>query len=413
MSDMPTVSRAPLHLFQGYGVELEYMIVNAKTYQVESLADQILRQVAGTWADEVECGELDWSNELVMHVIELKTHGPVKRLAGTEIAFLNHIHRINDLLAEWNACLMPTAAHPFADPDKDTRLWPHSGHEVYEALNLIFGCRGHGWMNLQSAHLNLPFYNDEEFAQLHAAVRLVLPLIPAVAAASPFLDGRDTGLLDSRLRAYTQHCAALPSATGHIIPEPVSSKAQYERDIFGTIYHDLKARNAPSILFNEWVNARGAITRFDRNTIEIRLVDMQECPLANVSVLAALEQVIQWLMCDPDKLKQGNAIPSEQLNRSLQQAIVTAEGTVYDDAAYLQCFGIKDSCVTGTELWHHLLSQVSGLSSAHRTCLNQILEQGTLATRMKRVTRRATPERLKDLCMRLCDSLSHGTLLLP
>ena len=413
MSDTQTMPRTPLHLFQGYGVELEYMIVNAKTYQIESLADRILKQIAGTWADEVECGDLDWSNELVMHVIELKTHGPVKRLTGVETLFLNHVHRINDILAEWNACLMPTAAHPFADPDRDTRLWPHSGHEVYEALNLIFECRGHGWMNLQSAHLNLPFYNDEEFARLHAAVRLVLPLIPALASASPFLDGGDTGMFDSRLHAYSQHCAALPSATGHIIPEPIQSKSQYEKEIFGTIYKDLKARNAPAILFNEWVNARGAITRFDRNTIEIRLVDMQECPLANVSVLAALEQVIQWLMCDPNKLEQGNAITSEQLNRSLQKAIVTGERTIYRDAAYLKCLDVKDVELTGTELWRHLLSQVSGLSPAHQTCLNQILEQGTLATRMKRVTRRVTPERLKDLCMRLCDSLSHGTLLMP
>jgi gamma-glutamyl:cysteine ligase YbdK (ATP-grasp superfamily) len=308
---------------------------------------------------------------------------------------------------------MPSAAHPFADPDKDTRLWPHSGHEVYEALNGIFGCKGHGWMNLQSAHLNLPFYDDEEFARLHAAVRLVLPLIPAIAAASPFLEGRDTGMLDSRLDAYSRHCAAVPSATGDIIPEAVSSKAQYERDIFGVIYKDLKARKAPKILFNEWVNARGAIARFDRNTIEIRLVDMQECPLANVSVVAALEQVIRNLMKHPDRLARGNQLPSAQLNQPLTRAIVQAEHTVYDDAEYLACLGITDTALTGTELWRHLLGQSDGLSPAHQACLDQILTHGTLATRMKRVVRRVTPDRLRDLCMRLCDSLNQGSLLMP
>lgn len=413
MSDVQPSPRQPLHLFQGFGVELEYMIVNTRTYQIESLADRVLSQVAGAIADEVECGDLAWSNELVLHVIELKTNGPVPRLAGVEKTFLTHVQRINDILAEWDACLMPTAAHPFADPDRDTRLWPHSGHEVYEALNGIFGCKGHGWMNLQSAHLNLPFYDDEEFARLHAAVRLVLPLIPAIAAASPFLEGRDTGMLDSRLDAYSRHCSAVPSATGDIIPEAVSSRAQYERDIFGVIYQDLKALKAPKILFNEWVNARGAIARFDRNTIEIRLVDMQECPLANVSVVAALEQVIRHLMQHPERLAQGNRLSSAQLNQLLMKAIVQAEHTLYDDADYLTCLGITENAMTGTALWRHLLGQCDGLSPAHRACLEQILTHGTLATRMKRVTRRVTPDRLQDLCLRLCDSLSHGTLLLP
>ena len=88
---------------------------------------------------------------------------------------------------------MPTAAHPFMDPMKETKIWPHENNEVYAIYNKIFDCRGHGWSNLQSTHLNLPFYDDEEFAKLHAAVRLVLPILPALCASSPILDGKLTG----------------------------------------------------------------------------------------------------------------------------------------------------------------------------------------------------------------------------
>ena len=77
------------------------------------------------------------------------------------------------------ARLLPTAMHPWMDPDRDLRLWPHEASAVYEAFNRIFSCRGHGWANLQSAHINLPFANDEEFGRLHAAIRAVLPIIPA------------------------------------------------------------------------------------------------------------------------------------------------------------------------------------------------------------------------------------------
>ena len=36
--------------------------------------------------------------------------------------------------------------------------------------------------------LNLPFSSDEEFGRLHAAIRLLLPLLPALAASSPLVE---------------------------------------------------------------------------------------------------------------------------------------------------------------------------------------------------------------------------------
>ena len=75
------------------------------------------------------------------------------------------IARMNELLAAQGACLMGSAVHPWMDPDADSRLWPFEDAPIYQALDRIFGCHGHGWFNLQSAHLNLPFANDEEFAR--------------------------------------------------------------------------------------------------------------------------------------------------------------------------------------------------------------------------------------------------------
>ena len=38
------------------------------------------------------------------------------------------------------------------------------------------------------------------------------------------------------------------------------------------------------ILDHHFLNSRGAIARFDRNAIEIRLVDIQECPKADIAI---------------------------------------------------------------------------------------------------------------------------------
>ncbi|HOW19319.1 MAG TPA: glutamate-cysteine ligase family protein, partial [Phycisphaerae bacterium] len=240
----------------------------------------------GEYPCEVELGDLCWSNELVLHVIELKTNGPATSLDRLSKTFHRDVTRINDILAPMGGCLMSSAAHPWMNPDLDTKLWPHDYGEIYRAFDKIFGCRGHGWSNLQSMHINLPFADDAEFARLHAAIRLVLPIIPALAASSPIIDGRLTGLLDSRLAFYRTNCRRIPSVTGCVIPEAVFTQRDYEEQILQRIYRDIAPHDPDETLRDEWVNARGAIARFCRNTIEIRVIDMQECPSADVAIAA-------------------------------------------------------------------------------------------------------------------------------
>ena len=43
--------------------------------------------------------------------------------------------------------------------------------------------------NIQAVHLTLPFRGASEFGRLMAACRVVLPLLPALAASSPFVEG--------------------------------------------------------------------------------------------------------------------------------------------------------------------------------------------------------------------------------
>ncbi len=145
-----------IHLFQGFGIELEYMLVDRDTLAVKPVTDELLKHELGDYGSEFENGMVTWSNELVLHVIELKSTRPESNFSALESAFADNIHRINTLLAARNTMLLPTAAHPFMDPLTETKLWPHDSNDVYEVYNKIFDCRGHGWSNLQSSHLNLP-----------------------------------------------------------------------------------------------------------------------------------------------------------------------------------------------------------------------------------------------------------------
>ncbi|HCR53517.1 MAG TPA: glutamate--cysteine ligase, partial [Cytophagales bacterium] len=101
-----------IHLFQGYGIELEYMLVDKDTLAVKPVTDELLKHELGEYGSDFENGIVTWSNELVLHVIELKSTEPESNFNALENGFAENVKRINAILDKWNAMLMPTAAHP-------------------------------------------------------------------------------------------------------------------------------------------------------------------------------------------------------------------------------------------------------------------------------------------------------------
>lgn len=405
--------RPALQLFEALGVELEYMIVAADSLDVAPITDRLLHDVAGEFVGEWEQETISWSNELALHVVELKTTSPAPSTAGLAAAFQANVRQINELLAPHQARLMPTAMHPWMDPEREMRLWPHDYSPVYRAFDRIFDCRGHGWANLQSAHLNLPFEGDEQFGKLHAAIRLLLPLIPALAASSPLLDGRPTGMVDTRLDVYRGNARRVPSVSGLVVPEPWFTRADYEREILHRIYADLSPLDPEGILRFEWANARGAIARFDRGTIEIRVVDVQECPAADLAIVEAQRSVLRGLVdgCFAP-LERQQAMDTQSLFQLLLNTAAHGEQTIVDQPDYLAIWGLDRPAKAG-ELWHHVLAQTAryrtAVEPAMASALQTILEQGPLARRILRaVGVRPDRERLRAVYSRLCDCLATG-----
>jgi gamma-glutamyl:cysteine ligase YbdK (ATP-grasp superfamily) len=406
------------HLFERFGVELEYMLVDRTGLDVRPVADEVLRAVAGEITSDVDVGALSWSNELVLHVIELKTNGPQASLAGLADAFQRSVQHINALAAGHGACLMPTAMHPWMDPLTQTRLWPHDYSPVYAAFDRIFNCCGHGWSNLQSAHLNLPFANDAEFGRLHAAARLVLPILPALAASSPLVDGRLTELADTRLEVYRSNARRIPSITGAVIPEPVFTRAAYEAQILEPIYADVAPFDPEGVLRYEWCNARGAIARFERNTIEIRVLDVQECPQADLAILTLVAATLRAL-CDErwTSHRQQSAWPVAPLAQVLLACIRDGDQAVIHDSDYVHAFGFDRDSATAGELWRHLFEAVfdpAQRGSADLAPLHVILEHGCLSRRIRTaVGANETRAHLHAVYRELCDCLAAGRVFVP
>lgn len=352
------------------------MIVRRDDLSVFSVADEVLKSVCGGYCSEVEMGKIAWSNELVMHVIEMKTNGPAKTLDDLPGLFLTNVQKINKILEPLGGMLLPSGAHPFMNPDTEAVLWKHEYNEIYEMYNRIFDCRGHGWVNVQSTHLNLPFANDKEFARLHAATRLILPLIPALTASTPIIEGKITGFLDTRLEYYQNNQKKIPSISGLIIPERVYSKNEYQKLILDKMYKDISTYDPAGVLQQEWLNSRGAIARFDRSALEIRILDMQECPLAEIAVISFIIKIIKALIAEgPEDFEKQCRWQEGELQQILNNVVKKGSSAIIDNRQYLRIFDLnKPGKVTVKELLEYLLDALYPRSVSEDTLWRQTLQ---------------------------------------
>lgn len=410
---------APRRLFSAYGVELEYALVERLGLDVLPAADWLLARAGDGRPTDVERGPVTWSNELVLHVVEFKTTEPSATLAGLAARFADEVRHANALMAERGGALLPTAMHPLMQPARAMRLWPHDYQDVYAAYDRIFGCQGHGWSNLQSVHLNLPFHGDEEFARLHAAVRLVLPLIPALAASSPLVEGRWTGLMDTRLEVYRHNARRIPSVAGSVIPESIDSEQEYRERILAPMYRDIAPYDPQGILQHEWLNSRGAIARFDRHTIEIRLIDSQEGPSADLAACRAIAETVRLLTLERwQPLARQRQYTVEQLDGVLRKTTRDAESAELADGEFLAAFGLSpERTYSAGAVWHALLDEVrrDDASAAEWESSDRAYrEHGTLARRIAAaIGRDATPPSIGDVYDTLTRCLSNDETFLP
>ncbi len=404
-----------LGLFEGFGIELEYMVVDRASLAVAPVVDRLFQEVAGNLEGDHEDGAIAWSNELALHVVELKTNGPAPALRGVAEQFRQSAGRAAAALQGLGARLLPGGMHPLMDPDREFRRWPHNYAEVYAAYDRIFDCRGHGWSNLQSCHLNLPFRGDEEFGRLHLAVRALLPLLPALAASSPFREGVATGWLDTRLDVYRHNQRRVPSIAGLVVPEPVRSEQEYRDVILARVWRDIAPHDPDGLLRHEWLNSRGAIARFDRDAIEIRVLDCQESPFGDLAICALVVAVLRALCderwCDRAALA---ALPTEELAAVLWAVAKDGERATVGHPGLLAALGLPARPATAQQVWRQLadrvLPDVGTVDPALRRPLQVILEQGPLARRLlAAVGDRPLAAALPGVLTRLAECLAPGT----
>jgi gamma-glutamyl:cysteine ligase YbdK (ATP-grasp superfamily) len=303
------------------GPEHEFSLVNEEL-KVLPIVDKVIKDFYGRIVNFVELPDFTFGKELQLHVMEIKANAPFKSPELFEDTMQNAVVTLLDFLGKkYHARLLGTGMHPLLRLD-ETSVWPHRHRKIYQEYSKIFNLKQHGWLNIQSFHLNLPYSKEANGVLQHNLLANLCAYLPAISASSPICEGAISPNVDNRLYFYKLNQREVPSITGEIIPEPVSSFAQYREDVIGRFSQDLaKAGAGKTILFKEWVNSRGLIFRFDRSALEVRVMDEQECVKSDVALSCFIRAALRGLMAEkivplPHQLlvKDFNSIMANGLN---------------------------------------------------------------------------------------------------
>jgi hypothetical protein len=150
--------------------------------------------------------------------------------------------------------------------------------------------------------------------------------------------------------------------------------------------------------------------RFQRNAIEIRVLDIQECPLADISIvyaiISALKSMIKSKWTSFDNLKN---IDTTSLANVLLQIIKTGEETIISYKPLLKCFGVNES-ISAKEIWKKIIKEATDIPERYKKTLNTILEQGSLSTRIQKAITIPDQSNIEKTYRTLCTCLEKNHL---
>jgi carboxylate-amine ligase len=275
------------------GPEHEYAIVNERL-EALPIVDKIIKTLRGHIDNTAKLPMFTLGKELQLHVIELKPNKPFKSPVEFEETIQEAVLYTSGILEQkYGGNLLGTGMHPLLTLE-ETEIWPHRDKQIYDALGKIFTLKQHGWLNIQSFQLNLPYSNERDGIMLHTFLANLSAYLPAITAASPFVEGNLGKDADNRLTFYMNNQREIPSITRDVVPEYVNSFKQYRKEIIGKYSQDLAMAGADqAIIGKEWINSRGVIFRFDRQALEIRVMDEQECVKSDVALSCFIRSLMR------------------------------------------------------------------------------------------------------------------------
>ena len=195
------------------------------------------------------------TGELISSEIEIVS-GRGEHLADALTRQRERRRRLFALVAEESAALGATGTHPWADYREQPIIDTEHYRRVEQGLKYV------AWRNNTfSLHVHVGINDVDRAVRVCDRLRPVLPLLLAVSANSPYLDGRDSGLHSARTQSFTRN---FPRCG---IPDAFGGWRQYRQ------YIEFLLRTSSIVEFTQvWWSVR---PHFEFGTVEVRICDAQ------------------------------------------------------------------------------------------------------------------------------------------
>lgn len=398
------------------GVSIEYMIVDRTSLELRPLASELLSSLNQKEDQKTSSGKcLKWRAGYQPHIFRICSAFPQTNLNTLEHAIADELRIVNRILAEYGAMLLPGGMHPFADPFK-VQSNPATD-PVGQLHEKLFDTKGHSWVNINRTFFELPYHGDEMLERLQTAIRIILPIIPALSASSPIVEGNNTGKTDNALRYARARYSRFPGIAGQLIPEPYFSERKYREMVLDKIRQQLSSADPDGLIDPEQINFRAAIPDFQGKRMILQIMEPQECVAADIAIVRLVTEAIRFLVEEKTiRYEEQMEARMEILCGILEDVMISGRHAEVFSSEYLAFFGLDEECTVG-KIWQHLFQRLANDPlrplAMYEHELSVILKQGPLSERILTVVgEKPGKEELMFLWRRLNDCLEQNRLFI-
>ncbi len=258
------------------GVEEEFSILDPRTLDLVPRFEQ-LRAAAESdrLLHEHITGELISSEIEIISGAGADLHDALERQHERR-------RRLLALAGAQGVALGATGTHPWADYREQPIIDTEHYQRVEEGLKYV------AWRNNTfSLHVHLGVRDIDRAVRVCDRLRPLLPLLLAVSANSPYLDGRDTGLHSARTQSFTK---SFPRCG---VPDVFGGWAAYRE------YIEFLLRTNSIVEFTQvWWSVR---PHFSFGTVEVRICDAQATAQESDALAALMTACIAQATRDVDE----------------------------------------------------------------------------------------------------------------
>jgi glutamate---cysteine ligase / carboxylate-amine ligase len=278
------------------GIEEEFALVDPETLLLVPRFE-MLRSAAA--ADPVLSESI--AGELISSEIEIRS-GRGTDAEDARARQAEARRRLFTLAREHGVALGATGTHPLSDYREQHIIDTEHYHRVEEGLKYV------AWRNNTfSLHVHVGVRGADRAVRVCDRLRPVLPLLLAISANSPYIDGRDSGLHSGRSQTFTK---SFPRCG---IPDVFGSWQAWSE------YVELLVRTGSIVEFTQlWWSVR---PHHDFGTVEVRICDAQMTAAESDGLAALIVACVRRAAEEVDAGETPPDLPGHLIEENTWRAI--------------------------------------------------------------------------------------------